>query len=146
MNMTAEAVVETHRSMSTVAEMLAPYEKIEAVPPGRVLFREGTEPEGVYYLHSGEVDLCFSSAKSGTAKSLLLATGGEILGLTCVMSSRAHDCSATTRTTCITGFVEKNRFLRLLDEKPALWLVVLRMISSNINACWDCMRNLAGAR
>jgi len=119
---------------------LAPYERIESVARGALLFREGTEPEGVYYLHSGQVNLRFKD------KPLLNAGPGEILGLTCVMSGRRHDCSATTRTECVTGFVEKHRFLHLLEEKPALWLTVLRMISSNINSCWECMRGLAGAR
>jgi CRP-like cAMP-binding protein len=131
---------------SLVAETLSPLEKIEAWPAGKMLFREGTQPDGVYFLHEGEVDLYFSSPRSGEARSLLVADAGQILGLTCVVSGRTHDCSATTRSACITGFVEKNQFLRLLDENPTLWLTVLRMISSNINACWDCMRALAGAR
>jgi len=144
--MTTEALVQTQRSTTIAAELLMPYERVEVVPPGTVLFREGTEPDGVYYLHSGEVDLRFSSPKSGQVKSLLLAEAGEILGLTSVMADRRYDCSATTRTTCVTGFVEKHQFLRLLEEKPALWLTVLRMISSNITACWECMRALGTAR
>jgi CRP-like cAMP-binding protein len=92
------------------------------------------------------VDLCFSSPHSTEAKSLLVAEAGQLLGLTSVVSGRTHDSSATTRSSCITGFVEKNTFLRLLDEKPSLWLTVLRMISSNINACWDCMRALSAGR
>jgi CRP-like cAMP-binding protein len=141
---TALHTVETHNSV--VADLLAPYETIEAWPTGKVLFREGSMPAGVYFLHSGEVDLCFSSPRSGEARSLLIAGPGELLGLTCVVSGRVHDSSATTRTPCITGFIDRNRFLRLLDEKPTLWLTVLRMISSNINACWDCMRSLSAAR
>lgn len=129
--------------MSEMAELLAPFEIIEEDAPGKVLFREGNDPAGVYYVHSGEVDLKFASPRSGEAKSLLLAGPGELLGLTCVMSGRAHDCTATTRGSCTIGFVEKNRFLRLLDEKPNLWLTVLRLISGNINACWQCMRALA---
>lgn len=136
----------TNTFRSLAAETLAPYETLESWPAGRVLFREGSQPEGVYFLHEGEVDLCFSSARSGEARSLLLAEAGQILGLTCVVSGRPHDSSATTRTACVTGFVEKHQFLRLLDEKPALWLTVLRMISSSINACWDCMRSLAAGR
>lgn len=131
---------------SVVADLLAPYEKIESWPAGEVLFREGTRPEGVYFLHSGEVDLCFSSPRSGEARSLLIAGPGEILGLACVVSGRMHESSATTRATCITGFIDRTRFLRLLDDKPTLWLTVLRMISTNINACWDCMRSLSAAR
>lgn len=129
-----------------VAEALAPFERVEVVPAGRQLFREGSQPDGVYFVHQGEVDLRFSSPRSGEARSLFTADAGQILGLTCIVSGRPHDCSATTRTVCVAGFVEKNAFLRLLEEKPALWLTVLRMISSNINSCWDCMRTLAGAR
>ncbi len=140
------AMEKTESFIPLVAESLAPLEKIESWPAGRQLFREGAQPEGVYFLHEGEVDLCFSSSRSGEARSLLIADAGQILGLTCVVSGRPHDCSATTRTACTTGFVEKNQFLTLLDQKPALWLTVLRMISTNINACWDCMRTLAGAR
>ena len=144
--MTTETAVGSRRLTSTVDEVLAPYETIQMVPAGKVLFREGNDPRGVYYLHSGEVDLRFSSPKSGQTKTLLIAGPGEILGLTSVMSGYGHDSTATARTACITGFVEKARFLRLLEEKPALWVVVLRMISSNISACWECMRSLAAAR
>src|SRR5690349_500117 len=115
---------------------LEPYETIEIWPASAVLFREGAEATGVYVLHSGDVDLSFS------AKPLLTLSTGEMLGLTAVMSDRPHDATAVTRTPCITGFVEKNQFLRLLDEKPSLWLTVLRLISTNINQCWDFMRTL----
>ncbi len=144
--MTLDPMPSNERFTTAVADTLEPFETIEAWPSGKMLFREGTAPSGVYYLHSGEVDLCFSSPKSGEAKSLLVADSGQILGLTCVVSGRPHDCSATTRTACITGFIPRERFLRLLDEKPALWLTVLRMISTNINACWDCMRSLSASR
>ena len=138
--MSALSAVKDERYNSVVADSLEAYEKIETWPAGKVLFREGAEPVGVYFLHSGDVDLSFSS------KPLLSAHAGEILGLTSVMSGHAHDSTAVTRSTCVTGFVEMNQFLRLLDEKPALWLTVLRLISSNINQCWDCMRSLSAAR
>ena len=142
--MTTATMERTESSSSPVAEALGPYETIEVWPAGTVLFREGSPAGGVYYLHSGEVDLCFSSPRTGDSRSMLVAGAGQILCLTAVMADRPNDSSATTRGDCITGFIEKNQFLRLLEEKPVLWLNVLEMISSNISACWDCMRNLAG--
>ena len=124
----------------TIAQELAPYETTQIWPEGRMLFREGSMPEGVWFVHSGEIDLQFSG------KPMLHAEAGQLLAVTSVMSNRAHDCTATTRTPCITGFVEANRFLALLEEKPALWLAVLQMISANINACWQCMRSLNASR
>ena len=71
------AMSTTERFTTAVADTLEPFETIEAWPSGKMLFREGSAPSGVYYLHSGEVDLCFSSPKSGEAKSLLIADPGD---------------------------------------------------------------------
>jgi CRP/FNR family cyclic AMP-dependent transcriptional regulator len=124
-----------------VDDVLAPYETIEKVPAGKTLFREGTDPAGVWVLHSGQVELT-CAAKGGAAMPLLAVDAGQILGLTSIVSGRSHDASAVARKSSVVGFIQKDRFLRLLDEKPALWLSVLRMISTDINACWDCMRSL----
>ena len=128
--------------MTNIAETLAPYETVTSLPAGTVLFREGSDADGVFFLHSGEVSLTFSSPRTHEAKTLLVAAPGELLGVSCVVSGRKHDCSATTRNACVAGFVERDRFLRLLDEQPSLWLTVLRSISTNISACWDCIRTL----
>lgn len=121
-------------------ELLQPYETRHTVPAGKVLFREADPADGVYVLHAGEVALSFSS------KPMQLSEAGEILGLATVMSGRAHDSSALTRTECVVGFVEKSVFLRLLDEQPSLWLIVLQMISANISQCWQSMRAMAASR
>ena len=126
-----------------IAGVLAPYEKTQSVARGQVLFREGDEPNGVYFLHSGQVDLVFA-AKNGDAKSLRTADDGQILGLSSVVSRRAHDCTATAKTPAVVGFIDGNVFQKLLDEQPALWLTVLQLISADVNACWDCMRTLTG--
>lgn len=129
----------------SVLQTLAPYETVEAWPAGKQLFREGEWPRGVYVLLSGEVDLLFSS-RAGQTKPLRIAMAGQILGLSCIVSARLHDCSATARTSCVTGFIAKDKFLSLLDENPQLWFSVLRTISSDINSCYDCMRTLSASR
>lgn len=130
---------------SAVLQTLAPYESVEGWPAGKLLYRESESPTGVYVLLSGEVDLLFSS-RSGQAKPLRIAEAGQILGLSCVVSGRMHDCSATARTACVTGFIAKDKFLSLLDENPSLWFSVLQMLSTDINSCYDCMRTLTATR
>jgi len=115
---------------------LATYELVEGWPAGKVLFREGEQPRGVYVVHSGEADLRFRT------KSLQIVGPGQILGLSAVVSGRPHDSSATSRTPIVTGFIEKERFLNLLDQMPSLWFSVLQMLSTDINASYDCMRTL----
>jgi CRP-like cAMP-binding protein len=124
-----------------VNDALAPYEQIERVPAGQVVFGEGEDPQGVWVVHSGEVDLVFAS-RSGDAKALRVAEAGQILGLTAVVSRRPHDYTATVRRSGELGFIPRERFLALLQQQPALWLIVLQMISTDINSCWDCMRAL----
>ena len=115
---------------------LATYELVEGWPAGKVLFREGEQPRGVYVVHSGEADLLYRS------KSLQTVGAGHILGLSSVVSARPHDSAATARTPIVTGFIEKERFLNLLDQLPSLWFSVLQMLSNDINSCYDCMRTL----
>jgi len=121
-------------------DVLEPYQTLHALPAGKVLFRESEPAEGVYVLHSGEVELSCSN------KTVDFVRAGEVLGLTTIMAGRAHDSSAVTRTACLAGFVEKSVFLRLLDEQPSLWLTVLQMISTNIGECWRSMRAAATHR
>ena len=124
----------------TSLKVLEPYETLHALPAGKVLFRENEAADGVYVVHSGEVELSYST------KPLHIARPGEILALTTVMSNRTHESSAMTRSACVLGFVDKSVFLRMLDEQPSLWLTVLQMISTNINQCWQSMRAAAAVR
>ncbi len=129
--------------MPPIGGVLAPYERTQSVARGQVLFREGEEPKGVYFVHSGQVDLVFA-AKNGDSKSLRTADDGQILGLSSLVSRRAHDCTATAKSSGVVGFIDRDVFQKLLDEQPALWLTVLQLISADVNACWDCMRALTG--
>jgi CRP-like cAMP-binding protein len=124
-----------------ITAALAPCETTRIHGPNEVIFAEGAEATGLYILHSGEADLIFQT-KTGVARPLIRALAGDVLGLSCVMSGRPHESTATARSTCITGFVPGDQFRALLQEEPDLWLPVLRLISENVNSCWDCMRAL----
>jgi CRP/FNR family transcriptional regulator, anaerobic regulatory protein len=131
--------------MTTIAESLAEHETYERYGTGRVLFREGDEPQGVYIVHTGQVDLVFSG-KNGNAKPLRVAEDGQILGLSCVVSHRRHDCSATTRTACELGFIDRDTFLAQIDHSPSVWFSVLQLLSQDVNSCYDCMRSITAAK
>lgn len=109
--------------------------------PGDVLFNDGEEPQGVYVLESGVVDLLFS-ARSGSAKPLRVAQAGQVLGLSSVVSNGRHDCTAIARTSCRVGFIKRADFFRLLDETPSVWPFVLRSLSSDVNAVYRDMRGM----
>jgi CRP-like cAMP-binding protein len=126
---------------SVIEAAWSTFETLRRCAPGTVLFREGEEPRGVFVMHEGIVDLLFS-ARNGNTKPLRIAEPGQILGLSCVVGARVHDCSATARTPCLAGFIERDVFLRALDENPAIWFNVLRLLSTDVNAVYEDMRAL----
>ncbi|HEX6639538.1 MAG TPA: cyclic nucleotide-binding domain-containing protein [Thermoanaerobaculia bacterium] len=129
-------------SRSIIEASLADHETLVRFRTGETLFLEGQQPRGVYVLHSGTVNLLFAG-KNGAAKALREAQPGQILGLSCVVTQRVHDCTATAATPCDVAFIERNEFLRTLDDSPAVWFSVLRILSSEVNAAYDDMRMLA---
>lgn len=135
--------------MKNVAEAavddLARLEHIQRWPAGTTLFVEGEQPRGVYVIHSGEVEMVFSS-RNGVRKPLRVAGRGEVLGLGDAVSNREHDCTATTRTTVRVGFIPLSDLSRMLDQMPELWLSIARMLSTDLNACWASMRSIGAPR
>ena len=129
-------------SQSIIGTALADSETQLHVMPGETIFREGETPRGVYVLESGTADLLFSS-RNGDAKPLRVAEAGQILGLSCVVTQRNHDCTAIASTPCEIGFIGRDDFLRILDDRPAVWFSVLRLLSSDVNAVYEDMRVLA---
>src|SRR5215212_6366273 len=123
-------------SRSIIETSLAERETLVRFRTGETLFREGEEPQGVYVLHSGAVHLLFA-ARNGSAKPLREAQPGQILGLCSIVTRRHHDCTAVAAEPCEAAFIERNDFLRALDDSPAVWFSVLRVLSHDVNAVYD---------
>lgn len=119
--------------------------RVEQWPAGKTLFREGDPSRGVYVVVSGEIDLVFN-ARRGAHKTLRVAHTGDIAGLGDAVAGTPYDCTATTRTAATIGTLPANDLRRLLNETPSLWLGVLQFLSNDVNACYDCMRGVAGLR
>jgi CRP-like cAMP-binding protein len=120
-------------------------ETLQHRPAGTVLFKEGDPPRGIYLIHSGTMELLMR-ARNGDWRRIRSASAGEILGLESVVSRRPHDATARAVTRCDLGFIERESFLRVLDESPAIWFSVLRLLSQGVNASYVSLRNVAQAR
>jgi len=114
-------------------------------PAGTILFTEGDQSHGIYLIHSGTIEILMR-ARNGDWKPIRSAAAGEILGLESVIAHRPHDSTARAITSCDLGFIEREPFLRLLDESPAVWLNVLRLLSQGVNSSYDSLRNVTHAR
>jgi len=120
-------------------------ETLQHRPAGTILFNEGDQPRGIYLIHSGTIELLMR-ARNGDWKQIRAASASDILGLESVVSRRTHDATARAITPCDLGFIERESFLRVLDESPAIWFSVLRLLSQGVNTSYDSLRNVAQAR
>ena len=127
---------------SNLETTLAGQETLIRYRKGETLFREGDIPIGVYILRSGCVKLLFAP-RNGTAKPLREAHPGQILGLSCVVTLRDHDCTAIASSDCEVAFVRREDLLHVLQKSPAAWFSVLHVLSSEVCAVYDDMRLLA---
>lgn len=124
---------------------LTEHETLLRFRPGETLFSEGEPPRGVYVLHSGTVKLLFST-RNGDMKALRQARPGQILGLSCVVTQHAHECTGTAAEPCEVAFIERDDLLHALESSPAAWFSLLSALSSDVDAVYDDMRTLAAAR
>ncbi len=125
---------------SRLLHTLAPYEKILVFEPGTVLFRQNEVPEGVHVLLGGAVDMTFSG-KTDTVPVHFTITG-QVLGLSSIVSGRAHEYTTTAATQVTTGFVDRDTFVRILHQAPAHWFDVLQVLSADIVSCYDRVKQL----
>ena len=116
-------------------------ERVERYAPGHTLFTEGEEPRGIFIVHSGEVDLVFST-RNGVRKPLRTVRTGETLGLSDIVSQSRYDCTAVTRVASRIGFVPLDEILRMLDDDPSLWFGVAATLSTAMSSCWASQRSL----
>ena len=135
--------------MSDVDEMvgdeLVRAEQLQRWSPGRILFNQGEEPQGIFILHSGQVDLVFSG-RNGTSKPLVAKRKNEIVGLSEAISQTRYDCTATVHSVSRIGFVPIAHLQKMLDENPSLWLMIAARLSVELSSCWESMRSLSAAR
>jgi len=110
--------------------------------PSTVLFRDSDDPDGLFLVESGEVDLSFASP-NGIGKRLRTAKTGQVLGLSELILNHPHECTATSRTSCLIRFIPRRLFLQALQRSPALWFNVLTVLSHHVGIVYDDMRALA---
>lgn len=136
--------MDTTEYNSRLISALAEYQKVHVYERGTILFKEGETPEGVHVLLSGEVDLLFT--RRDDAVPLHFARAGQVLGLSCLVSGRNHEYTATATSTVLTGFVDKATLFKVLHDNPERWFDVLQVLSSDIISCYDRVKQLATSR
>ena len=97
-------------------------------PEGAVIFIEGQLPRGIFMLCQGQAKLSTTS-RDGKTFILRIANGGEILGLDAVVTGKPYELTMETMRPSRLAFVNREDFLRFLQEHGDACLLAAQHIS-----------------
>jgi CRP/FNR family transcriptional regulator len=98
---------------------------------------EGQQARGAYVLCSGKVKLSTTS-REGKILILKMATPGEVLGLSAVISSRRYEVTATTAAPCRVNFIHADALINFLRRHGEAGLRAAQAVSKEYqDACLD---------
>lgn len=114
-------------------------------PDGALLFVEGQAPRGAFMLCSGRAKLSTTS-RDGKVLILKVASPGEVLGLSAVISGTAYELTAETAGPCQVNFVEREALLRMMAKSGELGLRSAQAVSQEFQSVYRDIHDLVLAR
>ncbi len=133
------------KSFNQFVRAIVPLKAAVNVPKQSTLFEEGQQPDGVYLLVHGQVKLSVT-LKGGRTLILGVAQPGEVLGLSAIVSDKPAECTAETLTPAQFSFVSRRDFLRLIDERRELCLLVVEVLSRQLREAVDVIHYSSGSQ
>lgn len=101
----------------------------QTYPAGSLLFAEGQTPRGAFVLCSGRVKLSTTS-REGKVLILKVASPGQVLGLSAVLSGVGCEATAATITPCRVSFISRETLLGFIRRFGEAGLHAARAVSS----------------
>lgn len=111
-------------------------------PKGATIFQQGEAPKGVYLVRKGAVRMTIKRDKSEIL--MRVAHEGALLGLPAVMSEHPYSLTAKVVQACELGFVERDKMIELVRQKPALGLEIVQMLSDEVRSARIAMASSRG--
>ncbi len=95
---------------------------------GRLLYREGSFPKGIYILRTGRLKV-YQSNRDGREQILHIYTRDEIMGYRPVLCNETHPVSASALEDCTYWFIPKEYFLNVVNQSPEILRLLLTSLS-----------------
>ena len=118
---------------------------IQTCQRGASLFREGQVARSVFLLCQGRVRLSVCS-ESGRRMSVRVASAGEILGLSAVLSGGCHEVTAEALEPLQFAEVRRKDLLHFLHEHRDVCLQVVNVLSEDLHVAYDRVRSVGLTR
>src|ERR1700676_2990495 len=114
-------------------------------PANATLLTEGQVPRGVYIACSGRSKFSVE-ARDGKTIILKIAGDRQVLGLSAVVSGGPSLITVTTIELCQIKFVERDRFLRLIEHNTHAALACASLLAREVTNSFDDVYELLLAR
>lgn len=111
---------------------------------GSILFLQGDEPDGVFFLHHGRVQLSIDSAV-GRSLIVRIAEPGDIVGISGVLNGTRHEVTALALEFCRADFVPRKNFIRRLHSNAGLCWHAANELSRESARLFGLIHALAGS-
>jgi len=95
---------------------------------GDTIFREGTVPNGIYYIKSGKAKK-YKIDKEGREQIIYVANSGELIGYHAVLADDRYTDSAATLEESVISFIPRENFLHAIEQSPLLSKRLLKTLS-----------------
>jgi CRP-like cAMP-binding protein len=95
---------------------------------GKIIYREGTAPKGIYIMRKGKVKV-YLSTQIGRKQIINIYTAGELFGYRPVISGEANPVTAMALEDCVMDFIPKEHFIACLQASFELTNVLLGAMS-----------------
>lgn len=100
----------------------------ETYGKGEIIFREGAEPAGIFYIQKGKVKK-YKVDNFGKEQIIYVANTGELIGYHAILASEQYPDSAAALEESIISFIPKEDFLEVLDKSQVLSKRLLKTLS-----------------
>ena len=112
------------------------------LPGGSTIFQEGAEANGVFILRKGRAKIVMNS-EEGRTVILYVASPGELLGLSSVISGEARQVSAIAVEPCDLDLVRRDAFLDFLSRHEDQFRGALDELAMQHSCILDAIRRLS---
>jgi CRP-like cAMP-binding protein len=95
---------------------------------GEIIFREGANPTGIYYIREGKIKK-YKVDNLGKEQIIYVGNQGELIGYHAVLAAEPYPDAAAALEQSIISFIPANDFLEVIDQSPDLSRRLLKTLS-----------------
>ncbi|WP_316831634.1 Crp/Fnr family transcriptional regulator [Pedobacter aquatilis] len=108
-------------------QLLLGSQPVESYAKGENIFREGSVPSGIFFIHKGMVKK-YKTIHAGKQHILYIAAANELIGYHALFTGERYPDSAMAMEDCVISFIPKETFLSILNSSATLLTQFLKIM------------------